>query len=316
MTQQRIPRALRIVLITTITVAVLALLAWRVDLYEVGRAMTGFHLTWLIAAAAVALVFNTVQSAEALRWMLRGYSIRIGYGASLAATTGNMAIKAALPASTGELTRVLWLQRAHGVSAARSTAAIVTLLWFKLLWLLVVATVGAWLHPGVPAVQRVLLTVVALVAVVATFAAPALLATVPGGEEPEGGPGRVTHRVGRAMDSRRAGPLALGGLHALVAVAAEMAVFAMILLGSGATVDPARLAAGLPLVIIGAKVPLTLMGLGTREALAVLFLAGPVAPAVILSASLVFSVLEYVLPAALGAAFTWHYVRRILTPAS
>jgi uncharacterized membrane protein YbhN (UPF0104 family) len=70
----------------------------------------------------------------------------------------------------------------------------------------------------------------------------------------------------------------------------------------------------LPLVAIAAKVPVTLLGLGTREVLVVVLL-GSMAPAATLAgAAILFSAVEYVLPAALGAALTWSYARRILGP--
>ena len=278
------------------TAGVLLVVAWRIAPGSIAGALGQASLPWVLAAAAAALLFNTVQSAEVLRWALRGFGVDIGYGTALTATAGNMAIKAALPAGTGELARVAWLRRTCGVDPARSSAAIATLLWLKLLWLLAIALAGA-LVQGASAVTSAALTAgLCLVACLPPIARRL-------GRWP---------RVARALGSARPGAIAVCAAHALLAVAAEIGVFAMLLHACGGHVEPGALAAGMPLVIVGSKVPVTIMGLGAREGLVVLLLSGSSPGAVLAASALLFSAVEYLLPAAAGTVLTWRYVRRIL----
>jgi uncharacterized membrane protein YbhN (UPF0104 family) len=304
------PRTRRILVTTLVTAVTLIILGFVLSKVRPGPvldAISSSNLPWVVAAAIVALVFNTVQSAEVLRKCLAGFGQKITYKQSLAATAGNMAIKAALPAQTGEIARVIWLNKACNVDPVRSTAAIATLIWFKLIGLFALALTG-WLllDQRDPMMGAALLAggilVVGLPVIVAWRGRATRRTT------------GIPHAIAQTLGEIRPGPLALGALHALVAVAAEVAVFAMLLHGAGATLEAAELIGSLPIVIIGAKAPLTLLGLGTRECLVLLLFAGTAPENVLLATALMFSTLEYVLPALVGGLLTHGYVRRILSP--
>jgi uncharacterized membrane protein YbhN (UPF0104 family) len=302
-------QVLRTVAAALVTLGVLLVVALKVEPGPIIDALEGLSPAWVIAAALVALLFNTLQSAEAFRWALRSFGVRIGYGTALTATAGNMAIKAALPAGAGELARVAWLHRTCSVDPMRSTAAIAALLWLKLLWLLAISLAGSLLVAGQAVTRIALLASLCLAASLPLVARRWM-------REPDDARGwhRIAAALGRTTRAARPASLVLCGLHALLAVTAEIGVFAMLLHACGGRVDAVHIAAWIPLVIIAAKVPLTLMGLGAREGLVVLLLAGSSPEAVLAASALLFSAVEYVLPAAVGTALTWSYVRRILGP--
>lgn len=293
-----------------LTAAVLAVVLVQARPGPVLDALVEASPWWIAAAAAAALAFNTLQSAEVLRWCLRGFGVRIPYAKALAATAGNMAIKAALPAQTGEIARVAWLQRSCGVEPLRSTAAIASLLWFKVAALVAMAAAGLAAMAFEP---RWLCTVVILLAAGTACVPVVLLCTGRSSVRADAaGWRRVPAAAAAAVSSAEPLPLAAGAALAAVSVGAEVAVFAMILVGLGGDADLPRILAFVPLVILGAKVPLTILGLGTREALVVVLLAGSGSSATLAAAGLSFSALEYLLPALAGLAFTWSYVRRIV----
>ena len=64
---------------------------------------------------------------------LAGFGLSSRLRDTMAATIGNMAIHAALPVGTGNLGRVAYLNRVVGLEIPRTTAAVIIILWFKLL---------------------------------------------------------------------------------------------------------------------------------------------------------------------------------------
>jgi uncharacterized membrane protein YbhN (UPF0104 family) len=253
-------------------------------------------------------LLSTIQSTELLRQVLLGFSSKVTFMQALGATAGNMAIKAALPAGTGELVRVAYLSRACNVKAARATAAIATLLWLKLAWLFLLSIAGFSLLPSLlPSLLLVTcLLVVILIPVLIVRTGRTMKA------EERRGLRNIVPALARATKSMKAPGLVVGALHALLSTSAEIFVFGLLLHAVNGTVDPVSLLAYLPLVIIGAKLPLTILGLGTRELLVVILLSGANAPATLTAAAILFSAVKYVLPALLGAALTWSYIRRLI----
>lgn len=305
-------RATRAIAAATVTAVVLAALVWTVRPGPILDAMVRTDPLLLALAIAISLLLNTVQSAEVLRWTLRGLGERITFGQALSATAGNMAIKATLPAGTGELTRAAYLHRVCGVGAAPATAVVLAILWLKLCWLLAMAVVGwlllpagDWTHGGP------LLAALALSAML-----PWLLRRRPGPDDGAAAEAKGWRGLPAALSVAMAGirllPFAAGALHGLLAVLGEIFVFGFLLHAGGVPPPLAATLAFVPLAVIGAKIPITLLGLGTREALIVTLMSGTASLAALAGAGLLFSAVSYVLPAALGTALTWSYLRRIL----
>jgi uncharacterized membrane protein YbhN (UPF0104 family) len=299
----------RAALATCVTLAVLCVVILKARPEAVLDVLSHADPIWILAALVVALASSTLQSAEALRWCLRGFDAAVPYRQVLAATAGNMAIKAALPAGTGEAARVAWLKRTCDVDPLRSTAAIAALLWLKLAGLAALALSGWAMLPVRDPVRGACVAAGALLVVLLPVAA------VRWGRAraAHGASGwrRIPHALASTLARARPGALAIGAAHALLSVTLEIAVFAMLLHSLGGRVDVAEILASLPLVVVGAKVPVTILGLGTREGLTVILLAGTNAGEVLAGAALLFSAVKYVLPALVGSALTWHYVRRI-----
>lgn len=293
------------------TLGVLGFVVWKVEPGPIVDAIRGADFLLVLAGALVAILFHTVQSAELLRCMLKGFAHELAFRHALAATGGNMAIKAALPAGTGELVRIVYLSRVCGAPAAHSTAAVLSILWCKLFWLQAIALAGWIARPGRDSLLGAALA--AGILVCTGLPAWAILRgrTLSRGRERSGAWGRLMAAIARAAADARPGWLAIGILHCLLSVVAEIGVFVLVLAAAGGPVDALAIAALLPIAIIGAKVPLTILGVGTREVLVVMLLASTAPDHVLAGAAMLFSAVEYVVPALVGAALTWGFVSRL-----
>lgn len=301
----------RPLLTVAVTVAMLALLAWRVDPREVLRAAAALDPLRFALVAALFLLFNTVQSAEVYRWGLRALGCPLPYRACLAATAGGIAIRAVLPAGVGAMARAAYVHRVHGAGLAQATGAAVLVLGIKLIWLQGAALLGWALLPDRAAWHGAALGVVLAGSLFALALAPRLCGALEG-RLGGGKLGRVTDALARALTRLRPAALVPAALHSGVSVNVELVLYGLILDGLGGNAKPVLVLAFFPLCVIGAKLPLTVMGLGTRDALAMLLLRGAADRPTLLASTLLFLAADQLIPALLGAALTWGYVARMV----
>lgn len=263
--------------------AVSALLLWlllrQVDLGRLGELLLRADGLRLGLAVASALMVNVAFSALGLRAALAAHEVPLPASAAFRATLGHLALHAGGSLVVGKTARALYLSRVHGVDAKRALGAEVTLLGLKVGALVALASAGALIEG----------------ALWAALGGAALVASA-----------LVWARRGRLSALAAAFGWALGmGL-------GQLAVFWLVLSAVGASVPVSRLVGLFPLCLLGAKVPFAVMGLGVRESLVVLLFRGSAPAEALLGASLLFSLIEQVLPGLLGLAFAPRFVVRAL----
>ncbi len=275
----------------------------RVSPRAIGAAIVRADAALFAFAVLLSLVLNTFQSAALLRSALRATGVVVPFRGALAATTGSLTAHATLPVGSGHALRVAYLCRVHGADPVAGSAAVALILLLKLAVLAGSALLGCALLPA-PSPWLLTALVAALVAVpAAPFVGPALLGRL----RARGRAARLT--AVRAQAQVR--PLIGAAAHATISVLAEIVVFGILLRATGGAPDPIRLAVLLPLCIVASKLPFTPMGLGTREAAVLALLGGMGSPPTLLAASLLFGVVEQILPGALGAPLIAPFLARL-----
>lgn len=303
-------RWLKVGLPALATVVVIGLLVHEVELAPLLAAFADADPLYSLAACALALFFNTVQSAEVLRHTLAGFGVKVSAKGALKATVGNLAIHAVLPAGTGNVGRLAYLARTEGADLSRGTLAAAALLWMKLVALFGLASIGYFVAEDPPPWHAPLAFGGFAVTLALTFLAPRLARALT--LELPGKLGRIVGALRAGLGELHARSLALGAVHAFVAVAIELLVFQLCLFAVGAPAAPALILAWFPLIVIVAKVPVTLMGLGTREVTCVLLFASLAPAPALLAASLIYSFAEHLLSALVGTLLTYRFVRTIV----
>ncbi len=304
-------RAARLGAAATVSVVLLALALGSVDARGVTAAVTEAPLGVLVAATLAALFFNTVQSAELLRWALRAFGVVVRLRVAVIATVGSLGLQGLLPVGAGAAGRVAYLARLHGVEIGRASVASALILWLKLAWLLAFAAAG-WMARPTNQLAHGALLVVALVAVVGGGWLALPIARGLAGRFASGRVGALVVALQRSSASRHGGASVMAVVHAGIAVAAETLIFVGLLVALSPDPDVLTALARFPLCVVGGRVPITLFGVGAREGLVLLLLRDVAAPAELLAAALAFSAVEYVVPAALGTVVTGPFLHRIL----
>jgi uncharacterized membrane protein YbhN (UPF0104 family) len=271
----------------------LGLLVWlwrRVGGEGLAALLRDLDPTWLAAALAM---FVPTTLVTAWRWRVVAADVRaLGWGEALRMVLAASAANLFLPAKLGDVGKGAFLgpARTEGVALA----------FFEKL--ADVAALAAWmcvaclLFPPVREAEQLAFTVG--LGLVSGFV---VLCLVPLGDLAlrMGGPvGRALRGVAllRAHPRRfvtvLAASLVLWGLHLLQ--------FQLAAWAAGATAPPALLAGRIPMAIFVGLLPVSLAGIGTRDA-ALLYLLGPVVGEPVALALGAFATLRYLVPAAAGA---------------
>ncbi len=288
-----------------IAILLLGLLAYQVPVAESMAAMAGADVSLASAATLLSLLCATLQTAELRRQALRAFRIEIPFRSALLATAGTLALHHSLPAGSGAAASIAYLRQRHGASMPRSIAAFAMIFWLKLVTLLVISLLGWCALPQ----HTIDWTVVAAAAVVLPALTVLLWISVSRPIRRWAGRTEVVGRMRELWLTVRRTPLqgralALTVGHSLLSVLSDMLVFGLLLRALGARIDTAQLLAYLPLCLLGARIPISSMGLGTREALVLLFFSHVADAGVLFATSLLFSVIEHMLPALLGTLMT------------
>jgi uncharacterized membrane protein YbhN (UPF0104 family) len=276
-------RRVRLVLAVVLTLLLLGLVTWKVELAPLLRALSGAQPLLVALALFIALGSNTLGSAEVLGQALSALGVRVSRSALLGVTLENLSFQAALPVGAGHASRAFSLVRAVGVDPKRAALSVPVVLGSKLAALSLFVAVGiADRYPLAPTLAGVALAAGFTIA-------------------------RRRHALsGFALFRALVAALVLTGL--------QVAVFGVLLAALGASVPLFAILFYFPLCLVLAKLPVTWMGFGTRDAAVVALFAGLADPGTLAAAALVFGVFDQIVPGLFGLAFTPRFARRIIDP--
>jgi uncharacterized protein (TIRG00374 family) len=309
-----VPRWLSGLALVAVAVALVAVLLASVDLSAVVHLVLASS-PWGLSALAIG---SLLAWAWLPSWRWGAILSEMGHVIPITRLTvarmGAQPLKVIIPFRGGEAFRALWLRSAYQVPFASGLASVLFDLFLVALAQAVFLGIGLGLAQGgatVPVVPT--LTVVFLVVALAA---------------------RPIHRFGLAVLRRirptfadRVEPLVFGFLRfpmsrklRLVAIALLvelcecLSLFACFLL-VGADVPLAAVFTRIPFIVAATLIPVTIGGFGTRE-LAVVLLFRDYAPAEVLTgAAILFTFIEFVLPALLGLVATRRFTRELERPA-
>jgi uncharacterized membrane protein YbhN (UPF0104 family) len=101
-------------------------------------------------------------------------------------------------------------------------------------------------------------------------------------------------------------------LAALVLTGLQILMFGILARAFGAELSPIALAWRFPLCLLLAKLPVTLMGFGTREAAVLALFQGLADPGVLAASALLFGVLDQIVPGLFGLLFAPRFAARVI----
>lgn len=289
-------------LLIGVSATLLAVVLTQVDLAVVGQILAGADVPLLI----VALLFSTASFAilPTLRWRgtLRAIGFALPFRSLLFARVGGQPFKFTIPLKGGEAFRAIYVRRRHGVPLTSGAASILFDMFLVAVGQLTFLCIGVALAGE--AVRRALLPTIALFAVGLLLSSRHVQALML----------RVAAMLSERLHTRVA-QLAHGFLRfpihtklklTLISYAVEFAeIFSMVLCcqSLGVPIPFWAIMAYMPIVMGITLIPVTLRGLGTRELAILVLFAGHASPEQLASAALLFTLLEFILPAVIGCFF-------------
>ncbi len=294
----------------------LLLLGWvlhRVPWTEVWSNLGQVKVWPLVFAGILSLVGNAWLTCEKYRLILSGLGIEMRLWEVVLLKLGSVPLKNVLPLKAGEIVRLVYLRRIHGVSYLRGGASVILNLACTLLGL------GLLMLPGYVAFmdERAGWVLAGLIGVLS------LLALGAGGEKREAGQGDEGGKLARPVSSglRGAwevasglGPVGLARLlgYSITFEGIKLVNYALIFVAMGITVSWGQLFRAIPPLILLSSLPISVMGLGIREGGVLLAFSEATSEANLVSAGLWVSVVEGLVPLMAGLALLRPFLNALL----
>jgi len=284
-----------------LAVAILAAIVWNLDLDAQVAAFRGADLLLLALAAATQLLADYVFCAERYRILLGLLGSPMSRRESVIIRGGTLPVRMLMPFRSGELLWMACLRQSHGVPLLRSGLATVLDMGLDVLILLVI--LGAAMCMELP------LAAMAAIAVGVGLAAWGTVRLVRGVPEPEGvaseSPfGRARRAIGtmlgwvRRPETRRS--FAHATICSAVIEALDLLFYVLVFHAVGIDIPLVRLMVAQPLITFAAGLPVTPLGLGTREASIVLVFSDLASTETLFAAAILASAVGKLLPVAVG----------------
>ncbi len=272
------------------TIALLGLAA-AVDLSAVVRAMTGVHPGW-IAIALILCLLNTLIASLRLRFFLAAAGTSRSLRRCWSAVMAGLTLNAFLPSRAGDLVKGVFL--ADGPDQRRTLLGVVLVeRVFDVLILGALACTAAilmaWHSAALMAGVLTALPIGAFLLLRYAHRLPAFRETF--------------ERLGRGARAVTSRP---GPLFTAIGFAAWLwlnntIVIWCLLNATGSSVRPGIVAAAVPLAIFIGLLPVSISGIGTRDAALAALLHGVAEPEAVVAAAMLYTVLGYWMLAAIGA---------------
>jgi len=280
---------------------IVVLLFSKIDAQQVWHAVGTSSLGWLALAALISLSVNIFLGAAKWQRILRVLGCFLPYREVLAIRSGCLPLKVVFPLKTSELFKVLYLERKKKIAFVRAASS---LLLDKSLNLLV--TVGIFLV-GLSVVKIAFSSWIPLAALLTLLIflfcdrVRNLLMVIPGRIHPR------VHQFAQGLFSGFTEASVREKLilicYSLVYQFSEFVNTYILFKAVGLSVPFSLVLVLVPLIMVINNFPVTVLGLGTREALIIFLFAKYGTPALLLSAGLLVSFIEHVLPVAFGLFF-------------
>jgi glycosyltransferase 2 family protein len=284
---------------------VLHRLAW----HDVWAQLSQVHLAPLALACLLSIMGNAWLACEKYRLILRGMGFDLDLREVILMKLGSLPLKNVLPLKTGELTRLVYLQRNHKVSYIRGGASVLLNVGWSVL------AVGMIMIPGCALALSLTLAWVSL-GLLSIWVLLVLLGLGKRAERgrqwrPRPGGSTVGHALALARSIGPAGFIRLGGF-SIAFEGVKVVNYALIFHAMGLLPPLDQFLRATPPLILLSSLPFSIMGLGLREGSVLMAFSSTGSEASLVSVGLWVSVVEGVVPLLAGLLLLKSFMTRLL----
>lgn len=294
-------KKLRFVIPLVISLLILYVLSLRIDIGKTVTALRGCDVGLVGLAMTISLSINIFFGAEKWRRILAALGCRLPYREALSIRTGCIPFKVLFPLKSSELLKAVYLDRRGRLSFTRSTSSLLLDKMLNLLVIIPIAITGITLIGAeVSRFFLLFLLILILLMVYSALFRQGLIGIVT----------RMHPRLNGITTDLLSGFAEVGMSEKMLLVfysfvyqSSEFVNMYILLKAVGITVPFFYLMAVVPVIMVVNNLPITTLGLGTREVAIVFFFSQFGPSATLLSAGILTSFVEHILPVAVGLLF-------------
>lgn len=292
--------------------AILAVMAWYLDLSAILDAIRGADLLLLVLAAIGELLADYLFGAEKYRVLLGLLGTHLSRLDTFVIRGGTLPLRQLMPFRSGELLWMGYLRKSYGVSFVRSGVATVLDMGLEVLVLLAILGIGI----GCESSQLQVAFMVLGCLLVGTLIWWRLRAGFErSSAPPDSLRGRLELAVSAVTDWMRRPETLRQILWAFACAGAivvlDLLLYVLVFRAVGLDVPLTRLLVVLPLITFATGIPATPLGMGTREAALVLLFADVANPEALFASAILASAIGKILPVLAGVALIRPAVSRL-----
>jgi hypothetical protein len=302
---KRLPKTfikkLRVTVPLAVSIIILFVLFRKIDAGQTIEALRGCDIRLVALAVLISMSINIFFGAVKWRRILVGLGCRLPLREILAIRTGCIPFKVLFPLKSAELLKAVYLDRRGSLSFTRSIGSLILDKALNLLVLILIAIVGLTVVDiNIPEAFLVCLLILILLVVYSVLFRRGLIGLA----------SRMHPRFKGVATGLLSGFAELGFREKMILViysfvyqSSEFFNTFILLKAVGVTVPLFYLMAVIPVIMVVNNLPITVLGLGTREITIVFFFAGFGPATSLLSAGILISLVEHVLPVITGILF-------------
>jgi uncharacterized membrane protein YbhN (UPF0104 family) len=279
-----------------VSIGILAFLAWRVDLKETFATLSAMRVAPLALAVILAAFASYILGGYKWMRILAGLGYEIPYSQILFARLGSEPVKFVVPAKAGELIRPAYLKSQFDVPLPEGIGSLALDKMFNLFGLLVIFACGVALTVDKVFAAALLVLCFLLMALVRRLAKPIAEWLV----EKEGKPARALGDLMATLHTLSTGESLFQLLMGIAFLFTEVLTGYLALTAAGVQVPFTVAMTYLPAVIIVVQIPVTISGIGTREAGIVAFFLAYASKETLLAVGIAYTLVELVMPVMIG----------------
>lgn len=260
---------------------------------------------------AASLIINIFVGTAKWRKILAALGYTITFSEALMVRSGCIPLKLIFPLKSHELLKALYLKQHKSIPVIQSINSLLLDKSFNLVTLVGVFVCGlAFIKTPVP--PALAAAILALLILIVFFKRARLyLSHVCGRIHPAFG--KLTEQLLDGFTQLSLKEKGVIILYSMLYQGSEFFNTYILMKAVGINTVPFSLiAVFLPLIMIANNLPLTVLGLGTREALMVFFFLPYAAREMLLGASIMVSLIEYIIPVCFGLLFVHAFLSRII----
>lgn len=279
-----------------VSVGILAVLAWQIDLKKTFSTLSTMRLAPLALAVFLAAFASYILGGYKWMRILAGLGFKVPYSQILFVRLGSEPVKFIVPAKAGELIRPFYLKTRFDVPLPEGIGSLALDKMFNLLGLLVIFACGVMMTAGTGFALALLALCFLLMALIRRAAKPVTEWLV----EKEGKWARSLGELLATLHTLSTGESLFQLLMGIAFLFTEVLTGYLALNAAGVHVPFTVAMTYLPAVIIVVQIPVTISGIGTREAGIVAFFLAFASKETLLAVGIAYTLVELILPVMIG----------------